>query len=198
MLPWLLLCPSFFSQGGFQNVRDGLEAMAKRNGASIRLNTAVQRILLEDCEKESSSDKTIARAVGVELADGERLFADVVVANPDIPYAYDKLLQDGGEPIAKEAERIAKWDYRRAFSRGGFAVSSPRCRPAGLGGEGWLSVLTPRRVPPLCTRQRERHHALLGAQGGAEEHSPPHRLPGNRHGGACCRLGRCCAEPLLS
>lgn len=100
-------------QGGFQKVRDGLETMAKRNGANIRLNTPVQRILMEACEKESSSDKTIGRAVGVELASGERLYADVVVANPDIPYAYDKLLPDGGEEIAKEAERIAKWDYRR-------------------------------------------------------------------------------------
>jgi phytoene dehydrogenase-like protein len=46
------------------------------------------------------------RAKGVTLADGRRLAADLVVANADLPYVYDKLLPDDGS-----AARLAGKKY---------------------------------------------------------------------------------------
>jgi phytoene desaturase len=53
----------------------------------LRYGTTVTRVLVEH-----------GRAVGVETADGERIPADVVVLNPDLPVAYRELLPPEATP----------------------------------------------------------------------------------------------------
>jgi phytoene desaturase len=69
----------------------GLAAAAGGAGAELRFGVAVDRI-----------ERTAGGAVsGVRLAGGERLVADVVVANPDLPAVYRDLL--GLEPPRRAA-----------------------------------------------------------------------------------------------
>ncbi|EJT99290.1 phytoene desaturase [Dacryopinax primogenitus] len=69
--------------GGFHKIVSALIGIAERHGAVFRLSTPVERILL-------SADGR--RAVGVRTAAGEELFADVLVVNADLVWAYEHLL----------------------------------------------------------------------------------------------------------
>ena len=56
------------------------------------------------------------RCTGVRLQDGTELLADVVVANPDLPYVYEQLLEAPAEAQAEidsEVKRLNK--YGRPF-----------------------------------------------------------------------------------
>ena len=66
--------------GGFAIPRAFVRAL-KRAGGTIRLRTAVERILLEG-----------RRAVGVRLAGGEELRADVVISNADPEMTFRRLI----------------------------------------------------------------------------------------------------------
>ena len=58
--------------GGMGGITQAMARAAESLGAEIRANAVVERILVRD-----------GRAVGVELADGERIEADVVLSNAD-------------------------------------------------------------------------------------------------------------------
>jgi phytoene dehydrogenase-like protein len=62
----------YYPAGGSQAFADALVGAIREHGGEVRLRTAVSRILLE-----------AGRAVGVELAGGERLRAEVVISNAD-------------------------------------------------------------------------------------------------------------------
>jgi phytoene desaturase len=66
--------------GGMHAVPRALAAAAEKHGATLRYGETVTRVVVER-----------GRAVGVETAGGERIPADVVVLNPDLPAAYDLL-----------------------------------------------------------------------------------------------------------
>ncbi|KAH9828098.1 Phytoene dehydrogenase [Teratosphaeria destructans] len=74
----------WYPVGGFWRIVEGLVSIGKRMGVEYRLNTAVERVLL---------DEGGTRARGVALAGGEVLEADVVVNNSDLVYAYNHLLR---------------------------------------------------------------------------------------------------------
>ncbi len=75
----------FFPKGGMHAVPTAMAAAAEKNGVTFRYDTEVTSI------------ETVGnRAVAVHTADGERIAADVVVLNPDLPVAYRDLL--GREP----------------------------------------------------------------------------------------------------
>jgi phytoene desaturase len=76
----------WFPRGGMYEVSRSLAGIAEGLGVQMRYNAPVARI-----------DVAGGQATGVTLASGERLTADVVVANADLPYVYDKLLPDDGE-----------------------------------------------------------------------------------------------------
>ena len=78
----------------YQVIRS-LTAIAEKLGVRIRYNSPVARI-----------DVQSNQARGVTLATGERLVADVIVANADLPYVYDKLLPDDGN-----AAKLARKQY---------------------------------------------------------------------------------------
>jgi phytoene desaturase len=71
----------FFPKGGMHAVPSAMAAAAEKNGVEFRYDTEVTSV-------ETSGD----RAVAVHTADGERIAADVIVLNPDLPVAYRDLL----------------------------------------------------------------------------------------------------------
>jgi 1-hydroxycarotenoid 3,4-desaturase len=60
-------------KGGMHQIAEAMSALAIRHGAAFRYNTHVQRIITDR-----------GRASGVELADGERIDADVVLFGGDV------------------------------------------------------------------------------------------------------------------
>jgi len=74
-------------QGGMHEVPRALAGAARAHGVQFRMNTTVSRI-----------EVTGGRATAVITADGDRLPADVVVANADLPTVYADLLPPGYTP----------------------------------------------------------------------------------------------------
>lgn len=75
----------FFPKGGMHAVPAAMAAAAAKHGVEFRYDTQIASV-------ERAGD----RATAVITADGERIAADVVVLNPDLPVAYRDLL--GIEP----------------------------------------------------------------------------------------------------
>lgn len=75
----------YFPVGGMHAVPAAMAAAAEKAGVQFRYSTEVIAV-----------ERQGARAVAVHTADGERIAADVVVLNPDLPVAYRDLL--GIEP----------------------------------------------------------------------------------------------------
>jgi phytoene desaturase len=71
----------YFPRGGMHAVPRALAGAAEKHGVQFRYGTTVARV-------ETSGD----RATGVVTTDGDRIPADVVVLNPDLPVAYRDLL----------------------------------------------------------------------------------------------------------
>ncbi len=71
----------YFPAGGVHAVPVALAGAAEKHGAVFRYGTTVSRV-----------DVSGGRARAVVTADGERIPADVVVLNPDLPVAYQDLL----------------------------------------------------------------------------------------------------------
>jgi phytoene desaturase len=83
----------FVPEGGMHAMATGLAAAVEKAGVTIRYDSPVTRIL-----------RTGSGAVsGVEVAGSERISADVVVCNPDLPVAYRTLL--GGVDAPRVARR---------------------------------------------------------------------------------------------
>ncbi|MFK7733587.1 MAG: phytoene desaturase family protein [Pseudomonadales bacterium] len=98
------------SEGMMQRVKGGLgklsESLVDRlenMGSTVLLKKPVSKILLEK-----------NRAVGVELKNGERFYANVVVSNLDKPATFDCLLSDHA-PEQSVQERIDKFEHKGAF-----------------------------------------------------------------------------------
>jgi phytoene desaturase len=83
----------FVPEGGMHAMATGLAAAVEKAGVTIRYDSPVTRIL-----------RTGSGAVsGVEVAGSERIAADAVVCNPDLPVAYRTLL--GGVDAPRVARR---------------------------------------------------------------------------------------------
>jgi phytoene desaturase len=83
-------------EGGMHRLATGLAAAVEKAGARVRYGAPVSRILRAGC----------GAVTGVELVDGEdreRLMADAVVCNADLPVAYRELL--GGVDAPRTARR---------------------------------------------------------------------------------------------
>ena len=77
----------YFPEGGMHAVPRALAGAAALHGVQFRYNTTVARV-----------DVSSGRASGVITTDGERIPADVVVVNADLPTAYAELLPPGYTP----------------------------------------------------------------------------------------------------
>ncbi|MEO6503356.1 MAG: phytoene desaturase family protein [Jatrophihabitantaceae bacterium] len=85
----------YFPRGGMHAVSRALADAAADHGVTFRYRTKADRI-------EVSGD----RAVAVHTCDGERIAADAVVVNADLPTAYEQLLPDQFRP-----RRLARLRY---------------------------------------------------------------------------------------
>ena len=70
-----------FAMGGTTSLVNGIVGLVESQGGTIRCGADVREITLDG-----------RRATGVELGNGERLAADVVVANSDTAYTHQRLL----------------------------------------------------------------------------------------------------------
>ena len=71
-----------WAMGGTGALAQGLASLIRGQGNTIRLRSEVRRILIEQ-----------GRAQGVELADGTRIDADLVVCNSDVAWTYKHLIE---------------------------------------------------------------------------------------------------------
>jgi phytoene desaturase len=74
------VCGVWFPRGGLHAVPQAMAGAADKHGVQIRYGTPVTRVVTRG-----------DRATGVITAAGERISADVVVLNPDLPAAHDLL-----------------------------------------------------------------------------------------------------------
>lgn len=88
----------YFFEGGMHSMATGLASAVERAGVKVRYGSSVTRIL-----RASGSRGYVT---GVELEGGERISADAVVCNPDLPVAYRTLL---GGVDAPRAARTGKY-----------------------------------------------------------------------------------------
>jgi phytoene desaturase len=85
----------YFPRGGMHAVPVALAAAAEKHGVKIRYGTSVVRV-----------ETYAGRARAVHTATGERVPADVVVLNPDLPIAYRDLL-----PAESTPKRVSHTRY---------------------------------------------------------------------------------------
>jgi phytoene desaturase len=71
----------YYPRGGMYTMIKALLALAQQAGVQFEFNTTVDQILLEG-----------NRTTGVRLANGSTRLSDVVLANADLPYVYERLL----------------------------------------------------------------------------------------------------------
>jgi len=85
----------YFPRGGVHAVPAALAGAADKHGVSIRYGTTVTRV-----------ETYAGRARAVHTAAGERIPADVVVLNPDLPVAYRDLM-----PAVRTPMRVSRLRY---------------------------------------------------------------------------------------
>ncbi|MEW5873079.1 MAG: phytoene desaturase family protein [Chloroflexota bacterium] len=97
MMPYTELAHGvWYPKGGMYGVAETLTELARQAGVEFVFNTAVERI-----------DVNARHARGVVLGDGSRLEADVVLANADLPYVYQRLLPKNGMSEALMRKRFS-------------------------------------------------------------------------------------------
>lgn len=85
----------WYPSGGLSALPDAIAKLAQDNGGTIHLRAPVRRVL---------SEQGLVR--GVELVSGERVNADVVISNADVPYTYRELLTPEPQPSAAKLQRL--------------------------------------------------------------------------------------------
>jgi phytoene desaturase len=86
----------FYPQGGFYELIKALANIAEKNGAKMRINSPVEQIIVKN-----------RKAVGVRLAGGEEIEADLIISNADMWFTETKLL---GEEFQTHREKY--WQKR--------------------------------------------------------------------------------------
>jgi phytoene desaturase len=85
----------WFAMGGIHAVPRALAGAAQKHGVEVKYGVEVTRV-------EMAGD----RAVAIQTRDGERIAADVVVLNPDLPVAWRDLL-----PASSQPKRLRTLNY---------------------------------------------------------------------------------------
>lgn len=163
--------------GGFGKVRDGFLKVITELGVDLRMRTPVEKLLVEQGPDGSK------RCTGVRLKGGEELMADVVVANPDLPYVYEELLEAPAEAQAEidsEVTRLNKYAHPSGLGSGvraplfivRLATLSPLPRTHGGLHEGEQAGVLVQRARILLLPQGP------GARAAAAQRIPVGRLQG--------------------
>lgn len=84
MMPYTELAHGvYYPRGGMYGIVEALMELARAAGVEFVFDSPIEKI-----------DVNASQAHGVTLADGQRLEADAILANADLPYVYQKLLPD--------------------------------------------------------------------------------------------------------
>lgn len=89
----------WYPQGGIYSIVEDMLALAAERGIKVHTAAPVRQILIEN-----------KRAVGVLLENGEKIPADLVISNADLPYTWDKLVPAEHQGPYR-TERLKKMDY---------------------------------------------------------------------------------------
>jgi phytoene desaturase len=97
MMPYTELAHGvWYPKGGMYRIAEALVDIAVRSGVEFLFDAAVERI-----------DVNGSKTRGVVLADGQRLAADAVLANADLPHVYRDLLPVDGRARRMEHKRFS-------------------------------------------------------------------------------------------
>jgi len=81
----------YYPMGGGSGVAKAMTKAIKKHGSEVRVESGVKKILLE-------GDK-IKKAVGVELYNGEKIYAEKIISNADLHKTYNNMI--GPENLSK-------------------------------------------------------------------------------------------------
>tara|TARA_B100001093_G_scaffold514033_1_gene587200 strand:+ start:5813 stop:7309 length:1497 start_codon:yes stop_codon:yes gene_type:complete len=95
-----------FAMGGTGALVDGYGRLMEELGIEIKLNTTVEKILVQD-----------KKACGVQLEDGQQIDSDLVVANVDPKYLYGQMLD-----TTEQTWAVRKKTQHHALSMGLFVL----------------------------------------------------------------------------
>lgn len=148
----------WFPLGGMYRIVESLVAIAEGHGARFVYEAPVRQIELDG-----------NRATGVVLEDGGRIGADVIVANADLPYVYDRLLPDPADARRMLSKQFTSstimfyWgtdkvypqlDHHNVFLAGDFRASFDRIfRDHTLPDEPSFYIHVPNRTDPAAAPQ---------------------------------------------
>ena len=91
------LAGACYPVGGASQIHESILSVFEENGGSLVLNAEVKSILVEK-----------GRALGVELKDGQKLFAPVVVSNVGFRNTYERLLPENSRENYDAATKFAQ------------------------------------------------------------------------------------------
>ncbi len=118
---------SYFCVGGFQSMVDGLVAALERDGGELAVDSAVERVLVED-----------GHVAGVELAGGTVVRAPVVISNADARHTFEDLVGEEHLP-----PRLFKRLRRMKPSSSAFVITAGTSldpREAGVASEVFTAL----------------------------------------------------------
>lgn len=105
----------WYPVGGFWAVVEALVKVGERLGVKYRLGCAVERVIL-------SQDGQTAK--GVRLQGGEELYADVVVVNADLVYAYNNLFPSTTQHTNENTTPLTPTPYAHSLTQRDGSCSS--------------------------------------------------------------------------
>ncbi len=100
----------WFPIGGTGALVAALGDLMRRQGITILTNADVARITVAEAQPRGRGARRSRKVNGVELADGRRLSADMVIANADAPAVYAELLPDIARRVWTD-RRLARLDF---------------------------------------------------------------------------------------
>ena len=100
-----------FQKGGTGGISDAIAGAARASGAEIRTDAAVERVLVRN-----------GRAVGVALASGEEIAADVVVSSLDPRLTFTRLVDPGLLP-ADLLDGVRRYKFRGSSGKVNLALA---------------------------------------------------------------------------
>ena len=144
----------FFPRGGMHAVPRALAGAAEKHGVRFRYDTRWSR----------SRPRTAGRP-GSSPSDGERIPADVVVLNPDLPVAYRDLLPPAAAPRGCATRRPA-WCCTSARRQRYRKIAHHNIHFGRRGGGTFDEVIRQRRAderPVVAGHQPDAHRPVAGA-----------------------------------
>lgn len=90
-------------KGGMGKLSESLVSQIESLGSEVRIKQPVKKIIIED-----------DAAVGVELKNGEQLFAKTIISNLDKPATFNRLAEDYPLPTATQ-QQIDNFEHRGAY-----------------------------------------------------------------------------------